>query len=190
MEAGAPLEGKRFCHDGRNHILPVCCLHLGGEVALPCHRVRATAQRQAARAPSPPSPAVARPAPTGPSSLAHPPLPFLFSRLPGRPSVRHLDVTETAGRFTLFLPSSAALSRDSQLVLRRPSLQRAALTTARRVRRSAWTGLVGGKSSMHLGCFFIFKSCSWFWWRMFGDGSRPTRVNPSRSSSQRCDDCN
>ena len=56
MEAGAPLEGKRFCHDGRNHILPVCCLHLGGEVALPCHRVRATAQRQAARAPSPPSP--------------------------------------------------------------------------------------------------------------------------------------
>ena len=32
--------------------------------------------------------------------------------LPGRPSVRHLDATETAGRFTLFLPSSAALSRD------------------------------------------------------------------------------
>ena len=31
-----------------------------GEVALPCHRARATAQRQAARAPSPPSPAVAR----------------------------------------------------------------------------------------------------------------------------------
>ena len=32
--------------------------------------------------------------------------------LPGRPSVRHPDATETAGRFTLFLPSSAALSRD------------------------------------------------------------------------------
>ena len=119
MEAGALLEGKRFCHGGRNRVLPVWCLHL--VVKLPS-RITGLGNRTApGRAPSPPPPAVARPAPSGPSSWAHPPLPLSsFSRLPGRPPVRHPGATETAGRFTLFLPSPAALSRDSRPATRAP----------------------------------------------------------------------
>ena len=66
MEAGALLEGKRFCHGGRNRVLPVWCLHL--VVKLPS-RITGLGNRTApGRAPSPPPPAVARPAPSGPSS--------------------------------------------------------------------------------------------------------------------------
>ena len=163
MEAGALLEGKRFCHDGRNHILPVCCLHLGGEVALPCHRVRATAQRQAARAPSPPSPAVARPAPTGPSSLAHPPLPF-FS-LGSRPAVRASSWRHGNGwPFTLFLPSFG-FARDRNHQKRHfwpgtpPNDERLARTTPAFLRRQ---GAAGVRSVVKL-CILKLK------WRHFRD---------------------
>ena len=113
MEAGALLEGKRFCHGGRNRILPVCVLSSPrGEVALPSHRA---GQPHSAKQSSVASSARRRAPQRRRGLLLWPTLhfPFCFTRLSGRPSVRHLDVTETAGRFTLFLPSSAALSRGA-----------------------------------------------------------------------------
>ena len=71
QHGGRSSTGRETVLPRRQKPYPPCVLSSPrGEVALPCHRARATAQRQAARAPSPPSPAVARPAPTGPSSLA------------------------------------------------------------------------------------------------------------------------
>ena len=115
MEAGALLEMKRFCH--ARTVSSPCGVF---PVRWSCPPASST---HTARAPSPPPPpAVAHPARRGGGVeffLDPPATSLFFSRLPGRPPVRHSDAT---GRPAVTL-SFPQLSRSQQRRRRRAHLR-------------------------------------------------------------------